>query len=64
MHCDALAELFVSDTLRTVFICPSGANKFCYYVGDASAEGFGGTTQFPDGTVHGRKGVWDKEFAK
>jgi hypothetical protein len=64
MHCEALAELFASDTPRTVYIRPSSANKFRYYVGDASAEGFGGATQFPDGTIRGRKGAWERDFAQ
>ena len=46
-----------------MYIRPSSANKLRYYVGDASAEGFGGATQFPDGTIRGRRGVWSSEFA-
>jgi len=48
---------------QTVYIHPSIANKFRYYVGDASAEGFGGATQFPKGTIRNRQGVWSSEFA-
>jgi hypothetical protein len=35
-----------------------------YYVGDASREGLGGATQFPDGTIKGWRGVWDAGFAQ
>jgi hypothetical protein len=62
-HCEALSQLFDAEEPRTVYICPSSANKFRYYVGDASAEGFGGATQFPNGTIRGRRGVWSSEFA-
>jgi hypothetical protein len=64
MHCEALADLFASETPRTVYIRPSNANKFRYYVGDASAEGFGGATQFPDGTIRGQKGASEQDFAE
>jgi hypothetical protein len=56
-------ELFDMEEPQTVYIHPSIANKFRYYVGDASAEGFGGATQFPKGTIRNRQGVWSSEFA-
>ncbi|KAL3781729.1 hypothetical protein ACHAWO_005813 [Cyclotella atomus] len=28
------------------------------------AEGFGGVTQFPDGTIRGGGGLWDAKFAE
>jgi hypothetical protein len=63
-HCEALIELFDGDLPREVFIRPASASQFRYYVGDASAEGLGGATQFPDGTIRGRRGVWDPKFAE
>jgi hypothetical protein len=62
-HCEALSQLFDTEEPRTVYIRPSSSNKFRYYVGDASAEGFGGATQFPDGSIRGRRGVWSSDFA-
>ena len=50
-HCEALSQLFDTEEPRTLDIRPSSANKFRYYVGDASAEGFGGATS-------SRRGVW------
>jgi hypothetical protein len=63
MHCEALLDLFDSDTPRAVYIRPASARSYQYYIGDASREGLGGATQFPDGTIKGRCGVWKAEFA-
>jgi hypothetical protein len=63
-HCEALIQLFEGDTPREVFIRPASATQYRYYIGDASAEGFGGVTQFPDGTIRGRRGLWDAKFAE
>jgi hypothetical protein len=63
-HCEALLDLFDSDTPRTVFIRPASAHSYRYYVGDASREGLGGATQFPDGSIKGRRGVWNADFAE
>jgi hypothetical protein len=63
-HCEALAELFEAEEPRAVFLRPSSASKYRYYVGDASREGLGGATQYPDGRITGRRGVWDPVFAE
>ena len=63
-HCEALIELFQPEQPREVFIRPSSASQFRYYIGDASREGLGGATQFPDGSIRGRRGVWQQEFAE
>jgi hypothetical protein len=63
-HCEALIELFDGDLPREVFIRPASSTQFRYYIGDASAEGLGGATQFPDGSIRGRRGVWDIKFAE
>jgi hypothetical protein len=63
-HAEALLELFDTEEPRAVFIRPSSASKFRYYVGDASREGLGGATQYPDGSIKSRRGVWDEGFAK
>ena len=63
VHTEALLELFDSDEPLALFVRPSSSSKFRYYVGDASREGLGGGTQFPDGTIRGRRGVWDSKFA-
>jgi hypothetical protein len=63
-HTEALLELFDAEEPIAVYIRPSSASKFRYYVGDASREGLGGATQFPDGTIKVRRGVWDAGFAQ
>lgn len=63
-HCEALSDLFNAEEPHAVYIRPSSASKYRYYVGDASREGLGGATQFPDGRILGRRGVWDPKFAE
>jgi hypothetical protein len=43
---------------------PTDKGKLRFFVRDASREGFGGATQFPDATVATCEGLWDREFAK
>ncbi len=45
-------------------ICPTDIGKLCFFIGDASREGFGGATQFPDGKITSREGLWDQKFAE
>lgn len=52
-HCEALADLFEAEEPMTVFLCPSSSNKFRYYIGDASREGLGRATQYPDDRIAG-----------
>jgi hypothetical protein len=63
-HCEALLDLFDHDVPTAVFIRPACSGAYRYYVGDASREGLGGATQFPDGTIRGRRGVWRADFAE
>ena len=63
-HCEALLELFDSDEPVAVYIRPASSSSYRYYVGDASHEGLGGATQFPNGLVQGRRGIWLQSFAE
>eukprot|EP00804_Cyclotella_cryptica_P003619 CCRYP_002220-RA/>CCRYP_002220-RA protein AED:0.33 eAED:0.28 QI:0/0/0/1/0.25/0.2/5/0/708 len=62
-HCGALLELFDSELPRADFARPASSTSYRYYVGDASREGLGGATQFPDLSIRGRRGVWEPSFA-
>ena len=62
-HCEALLELFDSELPRADFVRPASSTSYRYYVGDASREGLGGATQFPDLSIRGRRGVWEPSFA-
>jgi hypothetical protein len=64
MHVGALLALFASEEPLAVLIQPTDAGKIQYTIGDASAEGCGMATQYPDMTVEARDGLWDEEFAK
>jgi len=63
-HTKALLVLFVNEEPLVVPIRPTDRNKLRYYGGDASAEGFYSTTQYPDGHVESREGLWDERFAE
>lgn len=63
-HCEALLSLFEHDVSTAVFIRPASSSAYHYYIGDASREGLGGATQYPDGTIRGRRGVWKADFAE
>ena len=63
-HCEALLELFDSELPRADFVRPAFSNSYRYYVGDASREGVGGATQYPDLNIRGRRGVWEPSFAE
>ncbi len=45
-------------------IHPTNKGKLRFFVGDASREGFGGATQYPDGVVSSREGLWDPKFTE
>ncbi len=62
-HVSALLRLFASDAPLVVPICPTDAHKLRYVIGDASAEGFGAGTQFPDMVFSGHDGLWCEVFA-
>ncbi len=63
LHAEALQVLFIGQEPLLVPIRPTDKGKLRYYVGDASREGFGGATQFPDGHISSREGLWDPNFA-
>ncbi len=63
-HTEALQVLFQGEHLVMVPICPTDKHKLRFFVGDASRKGFGGATQYSDGLVSSREGLWDPEFAK
>ena len=64
MHVEALRSLFASEGPHSVRIRPTDKGKIRYYLGDASAEGFGSGVQYPDLTLEGRDGLWKAGFAK
>ena len=54
LHIEALQILFEGEQPLMLPICPTYVGKLCFFIGDASQEGFGGATQFPDGTFTSR----------
>lgn len=56
--------LFEGDNPLLVPLRPTDKGKLRFYVGDASRKGFGGATQYPDGTVVSREGLWEAGFAE
>ncbi len=60
---EALQELFKGKQPLMVPIPPTNKRKLRFYVRDASREGFGGATQYPNGTIYSRVGLWDGGFA-
>ena len=56
MHIYALRVLFGEEVPHTVPIQPTEVGKIRYFIGDASAEGFGPGTQYPDLNFEGRDG--------
>ena len=63
MHTAALIKLFEADTPLAIPIRPTDPGKFRIVIGDASAEGFGMGTQYPDLTFDERDGLWLESFA-
>jgi len=64
LHAEALQVLFKGEHPWTVPIRTTDKRKLRYYVGDASREGFGGVTQFPNLSMTSREGLWDASFAE
>jgi hypothetical protein len=64
LHAKALQMLFAGEQPLMVPLWPTDKGKLCFFVRDASREGFGGATQFPDATVATHKELWDPDFAK
>ncbi len=63
-HVRALSILFKADTPLELPIRPTDSGKIRYFLGDASAEGFGSGTQFPNLEVRQKDGLWDPDFAE
>ena len=63
-HAEALQVLFQGEHLIMVPIRPTDKYILRFFVGDASREGFGGSTQYPGGLVSSREGLWDPEFSE
>ena len=63
MHVDALLELFPTDVPLALPVRPTDKHKLRYVCGDASAEGLSWGTQYPDGALEGRDGLWAPDFA-
>jgi hypothetical protein len=63
-HVDALHTLFQGKQPLLVPGRPTDKHKLRFFVGDTSREGFGGATQFPNGLVSSREGLWDLMFAE
>ena len=61
-HVEALRTLFLGDVPRLAPLQPTHVHKIRYTVGDASAEGFGVGTQYPDLEFEGRDGLWLPEL--
>ncbi len=64
LHAKALQILFAGEQPLMVPLRPTDKGKLRFFVGDASQEGFGRATRFPDTTVAMRKGLWYPDFAK
>ena len=64
MHTKALLQLFASDTPLVLPLRPTDAHKLRYFAADASAEGFGSVTQYPDLRIEGRDGLWMPAFSE
>jgi hypothetical protein len=47
-----------------IIIWSTDKAKLCFFCGDASCEGFGGATQYLDGTLTSCEGLWDLQFAE
>lgn len=62
-HVGALLQLFSQDAPLSPPVRPTDKFKLRYMAGDASLEGYGTVTQYPDDTLSGRDGLWDPEFA-
>ena len=64
MHVEALRVLFSEAVPVAIPIRPTDVEKVRYVIGDASAEGFGAGTQYPDLVFEGRDGLWRTVFAE
>ena len=61
-HCQSLSGLFTDEVLLIVPVRPADAHKFHYVVGDASAEGFFITRQYPEKVITSQVGLWETTF--
>lgn len=63
-HVDGLLQLFSEEEPKASPIRPTDARKIRYLVGDASAEGFGMATQYPNMEIDIEDGLWTEEFSE
>ena len=63
MHIQALLRLFDTEAPLALPLRPTDKQKLRYTGGDASAEGLSWATQYPDGSLEGRDGLWAPELA-
>ena len=63
LHAEALQILFMEEQPLMVPLRPTDKGKLRFFIGDASREGFGGATQYPDGIIDSREGLWESGFA-
>ncbi len=64
LHVEALQILFAGEQPLMIPIRPTDKAKLCFFCGDASREGFGGATQYPNGTLTSGEGLWDLQFTE
>ena len=64
LHVEALQTLFAGEQPMMIPIHPTERGKLRFFCGDASREGFGGATQYTDGTLTLQEGLWDLQFSK
>ena len=63
VHVQALQTLFEPEEPLMVPIRPTSSHKLRYLLGDASAEGFAIATQYPNGRVEFKDGLWLEELS-
>ena len=63
LHTQALLDIFCEEDPIPEAIRPKEKNDVRFNIADASAEGFGSATQYPDLELSGRDGLWDPIFA-
>ena len=62
-HAQAMLDMFYTEEPMAIPIRPTDKSKLRYGAFDASAEGFGGGTQYPDDHFEESHGLWIAKFA-
>jgi hypothetical protein len=57
LHVEALQILFAGQQPLMILIRPTDKGKLQFFCRDASCKGFGGATQYPDGTLTSQEGL-------